>query len=143
MNSLVIVPIVILGVLAALVVAGFLLSRLVLSNNAKRARGAVPPAGPHDYQESVVGLTSPFKASGLLRLTPDQLLFANGSTGEVLAIDRASIVACVASEDVPTGSGMQTLRRKALVLQLNDPTLPQGVGFLVLEPTAWVQRLRG
>jgi hypothetical protein len=136
---------VVLGVLLAVVLfvgLGFLLSRVVLANNAKRARAALPPAGPRDFEESAVGLTAPFKAYGLLRITPAELFFVNGSTRQMLQVQRHRIAACVASEDVPTGSGMQTLRRKALVLQLKDPSLPQGVAFMVSDPDAWVQRIR-
>ena len=136
------VPVVIVAAVLVLLLTGFVLSRMVLANNAKRGRQALPPAGPRDVEEVAVGLTWPHKAHGLLRLTPAELLFANGSTGAVLTIARTSIVACVASEDVPTGSGMQTLRRAALVLQIDDPTLPQGIAFLVGDPVAWVQRLR-
>jgi hypothetical protein len=136
---------VLLGALIALVLfvgLGFLLSRVVLANNAKRARAALPPPGPRDFEESAVGLTVPFKAYGLLRITPAEVLFVNGSTRQVLSVQRSRIAACVASEDVPTGSGMQTLRRKALVLQLNDPSLPQGIAFMVSDPDAWVRRIR-
>lgn len=127
----------------ALIAVGFVASRFVLSSNAKRAASALPTAGPDDVEESVVGLTAPFKAYGLLRLTPSELLFASGSAGDVLIVPRTAIAACVASEDIPTGSGMQTLRRKALVIQIDDPSLPQGIGFMVADPAEWVRRLRG
>jgi len=78
----------------------------------------------------------------VLRLTPAELHFAGGSAPAAMTVDRARIVACTATEDVPTGAGMQTLRRKALVLQLSQPGLPQGVAFMVSDPTEWVRRLR-
>lgn len=136
---------IVLGVLAGfagLLMVGFLLSRVVLRRNFTRASAALPPAGPGDHDESAVGLTAPFKAYGLLRLTQRDLIFASGATGDVLTVPRSSIVACVASEDVPTGSGMQTLRNKALVVQVDEPTLPQGVAFMVTDPQDWVSRLR-
>lgn len=135
----------VLGILVGfgvLLLVGFLLSRVVLRRNFTRARAALPPAGPGDHEESAVGLTAPFKAYGLLRLTPRELIFANGANGDALTVPRAAIVACTASEDVPTGSGMQTLRNKALVVQVNDPTLPQGMAFMVTDPQDWVGRLR-
>ena len=137
-------PVVLAVVLAVvlLIGLGFVLSRVVLAKNAKRARAALPPAGPRDFEESAVGLTAPFKAYGLLRLTPAELHFVNGSTGDMMTVARTGIAACVASEDIPTGTGMQTLRRKALVLQLRDPLLPQGVAFMVSDPDGWVQRIR-
>ena len=136
---------IVIGVLAAfvaLLVVGFVLSRIVLSRNFRRARAALPAAAPGDYEESAVGLTAPFAAYGLLRLTARELIFASGSTGTALTVPRSAIGACMASEDVPTGSGMQTLRRRALVVQITDPALPQAAAFMVTDPSAWVGRLR-
>ena len=140
--DVVVVLLMVLGAVFALILIGFALSRVVMGNHARRARSLLPPLAPGDYEESAVGLTVPFKAYGLLRANSSGLVFATGQTGEVVAIRRRSIVSAFASEDVPTGTGMQTLRRPALVLQLNDPTLPQGLGFMVSDPAAWVQRLR-
>lgn len=134
-----------LGVLLAIVVLvgiSFVLSRVVLKQNAKRARAKMPPLSSTDFEEAAVGLTAPYKAYGLLRWTSSELLFGNGRTGDVLTIPRRSIVGCVASEDVPTGSGMQTLRRPALVIQVNDPTIGEGLGFVVTDADDWVARLR-
>ncbi len=136
------VLLIILAVVVGLVVGGFVLSRIVMGNHARRSRTLLPPAGPRDYEETAVGLTVPFKAYGLLRVTPAELLFASGQTGQVLRIRRSSIGAAIVSDDVPTGSGMQTLRRPALVLQVRDPELPQGIGFMVSDPAAWVRRIK-
>lgn len=126
-----------------LVGVGFVLSRVVIGNHARRAAAILPPVGADDLEQAAVALTAPFKAYGLLRLTATELLFVNGNTRDVLAVPRHSIAGCVASADVPTGTGMQTLRRKALVVQVNDPTLPSGLAFLVREPQVWVERIRG
>lgn len=136
------VVLIVLGVVGALVLLSFLLSRVVMRNHAKRARTLLPPLGPKDYEESAVGLTAPYKAYGLLRVTPAEMLFASAQNGQVLRVRRTAIAAAFASDDVPTGSGMQTLRRQALVLQLRDPQLPQGLGFMVSDPQGWAQRLR-
>lgn len=133
---------IVLAVIGALLLVGFLLSRVVLRRNFQRAKAALPPSSPGDYEESAVGLTAPYKAYGLLRLTTGDLIFASGTSGDTLTVPRSAIAACVASEDVPTGSGMQTLRSRALVVQVNDPALPQGVAFMVTDPAAWVTRLR-
>ena len=133
---------IVLGVVVVLILVSFLLSRVVMSNHAKRARTLLPPLGPQDYEESAVGLTAPYKAYGLLRVTPAEMFFASAQNGQVLRVRRNAIAAAFTSEDVPTGSGMQTLRRKALVLQVRDPQLPQGLGFMVSDPQGWVQRLR-
>ncbi len=142
MNTLLVVLSVAVVAIALLLVAGLLVSRAVASSSAKRARSALPPMGPDDREESALGLTAPYQGYGLLRVTPSDLFFVNASTREVLAIPRTAIAAPFASEDVPTGSGMRTLRRAALVLQLNDPTLPQGLGFMVSDAHSWVERLR-
>ncbi len=130
------------SVIAGLILLGLVLSRVVMGNHARRARSLLPPAGPGDYEESAVGLTAPYKAYGLLRVTPGEVLFASGQLGEVLSLPRTTIATAFASEDVPTGSGMQTLRRKALVLQVRDPRLPSGLGFMVSDPDAWVARIK-
>jgi hypothetical protein len=136
------IVLIVLGVVAALILVSFILSRVVMRNHAKRARTLLPPLEPQDYEDSAVGLTAPFKAYGLLRVTPAEMLFASAQNGQVLRVRRTAIAAAFVSEDVPTGSGMQTLRRKALVLQVRDPKLPQGLGFMVSDPQAWAQRLR-
>ena len=133
---------IVVGVVFALILLGFVLSRVVMGNHANRARTLLPPAGPTDFEGSAVGLTAPFKAYGLLRLTPAEVQFASAQNGQVLRVRRNRIAAAFASDDVPTGSGMQSLRREALVLQLRDPQLPQGVGFMVSDPADWVQRLK-
>ena len=86
-------------------------------------------------------LTQPFAGLGLLRLSADALLFARTS-GDVLTIERDGIVVAFASDDVPTGKGMATLRKPALVLQVDDPTLPQGLGFALPDPAGWVAAIR-
>jgi hypothetical protein len=132
-----------LAVIAGLILLGFVLSRVVMSNHARRARKLLPPPGPADYEETAIGLTAPYKAYGLLRVTPAEVLFASGQLAEVLQLPRRTIGAAFASEDVPTGAGMQTLRRQALVLQIRDPRLPQGLGFMVSDPQSWAARLKG
>lgn len=130
-------------VIAGLILLGRVLSRVVMANHAKRARALLPPVGPHDYEESAIGLTAPYKAYGLLRVTPREVMFASGQISEVLTVSRSAVGHAFASDDVPTGSGMQTLRRQALVLQLRDPRLPQGVGFMVTNPQTWIALIKG
>lgn len=137
---------IILGLLLVvlLVVAvSFALSRVVVRNHVKRAAAVLPPLGPRDFEQPAVGLTEPHRAYGLLRLTPAELLFANSTTREVLAVPRDRITGSTASRDIPTGGGMRTLRREALVVALSDPVLPSGLAFLVGSPSEWVARLRG
>lgn len=132
----------VLAVIAAVILLGFVLSRVVMRNHAKRARALLPPADPQDHEDSAIGLTTPYNAYGLLRVTPREVLFASGQLPEVLQLPRRAIGAAFASEDVPTGSGMRTLRRQALVLQLRDPRLPQGLAFMVSDPQDWAARLQ-
>jgi hypothetical protein len=126
---------------AAIVLVSFVLSRVVVRNHAKRARKALPPASAMDVEETAVGLTAPYKAYGVLRLTPSELLFADGK-GSTLTIPRAAVAGCTTSRDVPTGSGMQTLKRPALVVAVKDPTLGEAFAFLVADPAEWVARLK-
>jgi hypothetical protein len=128
------------SVVLAIVLLSWVLSRLVLRRNAKRARAALPPVGAMDVEEQAVGLTQPFKAYGLLRLTPSELLFADGA-GRTLIVPRAAIGGCTASRDVPTGAGMQTLRQPALVVAVKDPALGEGFAFAVSDPADWVARI--
>lgn len=66
-------------VVAVLWLGGFVLSRTVVRHNAARGESVLGPPGPHDIQESAAML-APAKGFGMLRLTPDELLFAKGST---------------------------------------------------------------
>lgn len=132
----------VVAVIAGLILLGFVLSRFVMRNHAKRARALLPPADPQDFEDSAIGLTAPYNAYGLLRVTPSEVLFASGQLSEVLRMPRRAVGAAFASEDVPTGSGMRTLRRQALVLQIRDPRLPQGLGFMVSDPQDWAARLQ-
>lgn len=134
------VVLVVLGVLLMVAVVAFF-GLLVWAGRVRRLRTALPAAGPQDVEARAVGLTDPYRTFGVLRLTPRDLLFA-GSGLQVLTVPRSVIVACVASEDVPTGSGMATAKRKALVVQIDDPTLPQALAFMVDDPGAWVSLLR-
>ena len=139
------VAIVIAGALVGLLLLvgiGWVSSRAVMANHGRKGRAMLPPVGPHDYEETAAGLTAPYRAYGLLRLTPNDLYFASSSPDGVLSVPRGRIVRAFASDDVPTGAGMRTLGRPALVLQLRDPSLPQGLAFVVSDPDAWQERLR-
>lgn len=130
-----------LAVVVGIVALSWTLSRVVVANHVRKARAVLPPAGAMDVEEPAIGLTPPFKAWGMLRLTPSELVFAD-SKGGVLTIPRAAIDGCTASTDVPVGGGMRTMRQPALVVAVKDPTLEQGYGFVVNDATAWVERLR-
>ena len=137
---------VVAGILATallIMVVSYFLSRRVVRKHAAKATEAMGPPGPRDYEEPAVGLTPPYTAYGALRLTPGELVFSGGSKNGVLRIPLDSIVGATASRDVPVGSGMKTYAQNALVLQISDPTIADGLGFAVGNAAQWVERLRG
>lgn len=132
------------GIVVAVVMGlTHLVTRRAIGRYAQQARALMPPAGPEDMEANAVGMTKPHRAFGLLRLTDEDVLFGNAQAGNVLTIPRTSIVTAFASDDIPTGGGMQTLRKPALVLQISDPTIGEGLAFVVPDPQPWVDRIRG
>jgi len=135
------IPLALLTLFVLLVLTWVVAVRLGGRWAVRRASRALPPRQPDDVEGPAGCVTQPFAGPGVLRLTTDALLFARVS-GPLLTLERDGIIAAFASDDVPNGHGMSTLRKPALVLQLDDPTLPQGVGFAVVDPAEWVAAIR-
>lgn len=130
---------VLLGLLAAaavvaglVVLVGFVTSRTVVRGNAQKALAVLGPPGPSDLDESAAQL-APQRVFGLLRLTDDAVVFADGS-GAVTTIPRLGLTATVTAEP---GSGGR-LRRPCLVLAGPDGAR----AFAVADPDDWVRRLQ-
>lgn len=108
---------------AAVVLVGFVGSRTVVRHNAARAAASLPPATPGDLEESAAML-EPERGFGVLRLTDQELIFANGRTGAVTRFARADLATVAPSQEV--GGAGAALRRPALVV-----TTTQGAGMAI------------
>ncbi len=122
-------------VVAVLWLGGFVLSRTVVRHNAARGESVLGPPGPHDIQESAAML-APAKGFGMLRLTPDELLFAKGSTDEVTRFDRRDIHSAVPSTDLGGTGG--ALKRPALVVTTASG---EAMAIAVTNVDEWLERL--
>lgn len=130
---------VILGAMAVVALAGYIVSRTVVRSNAARGDLVLGPAGPADHQESAALLfPAEGKGFGMLRATPGQLLFASGRPDQVIRIDRGDISSVGPTQDVPEGGIEKTIKRPALAV-----TTEGGGAFLfaVTDVASWVARL--
>lgn len=122
-------------VVAVLWLGGFVLSRTVVRHNAARGESVLGAPGPHDIQESAAML-APTKGFGMLRLTPDALLFAKGSTDEVTRFERSDIETAAPSTDLGGTGG--ALKRPALVVTTRTG---QAMAIAVSDVDEWLERL--
>jgi hypothetical protein len=122
-------------VVAVVWLGGFVLSRAVVRHNAARGESVLGAPGPQDIQESAAML-APAKGFGLLRLTPDALLFAKGSTDEVTRFERRDIRSTVPSTDLGGAGG--ALKRPALVVTTASG---EAMAIAVTNVDEWLERL--
>ena len=125
----------VVALVALLWLGGLLFSRTVVRHNAARAAVVLGAAGDGDLQETAAML-GPGKGFGLLRLTPDELVFANGSSDEITRFERTQIRSAVPSAD-PQGA-TKPLRRPALVV---TTVSGEAMAIAVADVGLWIQRL--
>lgn len=127
------------AVIAVLAIIGFVMSRSVVRGNADRAALALGEPGPDDVQESAA-LLQPAEDSGIgvLRLTPDELVFAAGNDGTVRRILRSDIEVATSSQDLDGVAA--PLKRPALVIGTRSGQMS---AFAVSDVPAWIDRLGG
>lgn len=137
---LVVVGAIVVG-LVVLAVAGYVVSSKVVSGNARKGQALLGPIGTEDHEGSAILAKGGTRGFGVLRLTPTQLLFANPTSGEVLAIAREQITSVTATTDL--GVGEEEIVKPALMVTTGLPEAQVNTAFLVTDVQDWVARITG
>lgn len=124
-------------VVVVVAVAGVVVSRATVRSSAHRAALLLGEPGADDVQESAALLQpADRRGYGMLRLTPDELLFAPGDGSDVIRVARGEIAEATSSQDL-TGVA-RPVKRPALVIRAHDG---QMLALAVADTGAWLTRL--
>jgi hypothetical protein len=103
-----------------------------IRTTARRAEQSLPPVDSGDYEEAAAIAHGPDRGSGVLRLTPSQLIFAGGS-GRIRTIERIDITGVSATRELPD----QTIAKPVLAVTTREGSHY----FAVDDPDQWERRL--